>query len=468
MADDTPPLPAGYTLSESTPPLPPGYKLEGDSTPKPDSFLGGMGRRAIDAVKGLAALNPAPVTSQETIAQHPMQAAMDAVPGLSTVAKFVQGQYQGSKEALHQAVDQLHEAWTSKGDVATKALQYARAGTTGLSALDPFATGSVTNVNKLSDQGRMGEAAGQGTADALMLGAPKIAQGAGAVVSKVAPQIAEKMYASALKPSTTIPAAQRSTILQTGLNNSIPISEAGAAKLSGLIDDLNNQIKGKIQDGANKGATIDPRAVAARADQVKGKFTNQVNPDSDLAAIDASKQEFLNNQHVPPAGAAGPVPGIPVDVAQAMKQGTYQQLKARAYGQLGSGTIEAQKALARGIKEELQTQFPEIGGLNAQEAKFMGLDSVLEKAINRIGNHNLVGIGTPIVGGAAGAAAGGPAAIASMVLKATLDDPIVKSRLAIILNKAGRGKIPMSDAMGRVANFSAALGQGQANSQPQQ
>ena len=39
--------------------------------------------------------------------------------------------------------------------------------------------------------------------------------------------------------------------------------------------------------------------------------------------------------------------------AQAMKQGTYRALGDKAYGELKGASIEAQKAQARGLKEEL-------------------------------------------------------------------------------------------------------------------
>lgn len=144
---------------------------ETKAAPLPDSKLGGAGRRLWDTAKGIGSALMPEMTSQDTLANHPMQAAVDAVPGLRTLSNFIQGQYQGSKGALHQAVDQLHTAMNSPGvDKTTHALQFARPVVTGLSALNPFATGSVNNVNNLADQGRVNEATGQGLADAATLG----------------------------------------------------------------------------------------------------------------------------------------------------------------------------------------------------------------------------------------------------------------------------------------------------------
>ena len=51
---------------------------------------------------------------------------------------------------------------------------------------------------------------------------------------------------------------------------------------------------------------------------------------------------------------------IPLDAAQALK-GNSRKLLSDKYGELGTAMIEGQKALERGIKEEMQIQFPEIG-----------------------------------------------------------------------------------------------------------
>ncbi len=196
------------------------------------------------------------------------------------------------------------------------------------------------------------------------------------------------------------------------------------------------------------GKTIDPHTVVQRLDELKAKFANQVNPDADLAAIEAAKQEFLKNN--PSA--------IPVAKAQAMKQGTYKQLGSRSYGELKSAQIEAQKALARGIKEELATQFPELKGLNARESQFLNLEPLLEKAVQRINNHQLIGIGTPAVGTTAAVLTGSKSAGAlAGVLKMVVDNPAVKSRLAIALSRAG---LNLPTAVARLAAYSSALAQG--------
>lgn len=307
-------------------------------------------------------------------------------------------------------------------------------------------------------------------------------------VADIAPQVAGRAlllgktpaeaYESALKPSTTLSPAERSAMIQTGLKEQVPVSKAGVQKIGDLINDLNQDIKDQISADPNR--PIDPNKVATRADIAKAKFANQVNAQPDLDAIAASRQQFLREQGAKPGKpaippqptglldaqgnpimtggtpATPPTPAPPMKAtdAQTMKQGTYSVLRGK-YGEQGSASTEAQKALARGLKEEIANQFPEIDKLNSTESRLLDLQPVLERAVNRISNHQLIGIGTPVAGAAADAIAGPGVGKVAMVMKAVLDNPNVKSRLAISLSKGA--KIPYAQATARVAAYSSAL-----------
>ena len=267
----------------------------------------------------------------------------------------------------------------------------------------------------------------------------------------------EGAYEAALKPSTVLSQPERAEIVQTALQNSIPISKGGLENLTDLIDDYNEKIKGTIAADPNR--PIDPNAAASNVDQAKARFANQVNAQGDLSAIENSRQQFLREQGAPTdlqGNVSGPAPMMGAAQAQAMKQGTYRVLAGK-YGEQGSAAVEAQKAIARGLKDEIATQFPEIGKMNAAESKLLDLQPVLERAVNRISNHQKVGIGTPVVGAAmTGVTHSGLLGGASMVLKGVLDNPTVASRLAIAVSKGGG--IPYSQALARVQAYSTALG----------
>ena len=290
----------------------------------------------------------------------------------------------------------------------------------------------------------------------------------------------EAAYLNKLKASTTFTPAEKTALAQTGLENSVPISPGGVQKIGSLIDDLNQKIKGTIAQDPTR--PIDPNAVAQRLGQTSNRFANQVVAQPDLNAIDATRQQFLAERGATP-GSPGtpprptgvlnaqgqpimtggtpptpPTPAPPMNAidAQAMKQGTYQVLKGK-YGEQGSATVEAQKGLARGLKEEIATQFPEINQLNASESKLLDLQPVLERAVSRISNHESTGLGTPAIGMAADAmGASGPVAGAAMVIRSVLSDAAVRSRLAIAVSKMN--KIPVSAALSKIDSYSTALG----------
>lgn len=304
-----------------------------------------------------------------------------------------------------------------------------------------------------------------------VVGGALAGESAPAVAAKIAPPLANlagraallgrtpaEGYASALKPSTILPEAQRANIIQTGLQNEIPVSKAGVEKIGDLIDDLNDKIKDTIASDPNR--PIDPNAVATRADIARARFANQVNASPDLQAIEGVKNQFLAEQGQTPTQAAPPMGAAD---AQAMKQGTYRVLAGK-YGEQGSAAVEAQKALARGLKEEIATQFPEIGNLNANESKLLDLQPILERAVNRISNHQAIGIGTPIAGTAVKALTGNTGAgVVATVLKSVLDNPMVKSRLAIAVSKGSN--VPILQAMDRVQAYSSTLGASAASTQ---
>ena len=274
----------------------------------------------------------------------------------------------------------------------------------------------------------------------------------------------EAAYESALKPSTNLSQTDRAAIVQTGLQNAIPVSRAGVEKIGDLIDDLNAKIERTIADDPNR--PIDPNAVATRTAATRQKFAQQVNAMPDLNAIEASRQQFLQEQGAPvnaQGQVTGPAPPIGAADAQAMKQGTYRVLAGK-YREQGSATVEAQKALARGLKEEIATQFPEVSNLNSAESKLLDLQPVLERAVNRISNHQLIGIGTPVAGAAAQAVTGSTTiGKVAMVAKAVLDNPNVKSRLAIAVSKGGG--IPYAQALARVQSYATSLGSASSASQ---
>lgn len=251
---------------------------------------------------------------------------------------------------------------------------------------------------------------------------------------------ASHLYQSALKPSKANSLEDINQMVQTGLNEGInPGNVQSLAKVRGLLSDVRNTIQQGIDARAKQGATIDPNAVATRVDDMRGRFQT-VDPSRDLAAIDATKQRFLdqftpaakpapqpsgllgpNGKPLPtPAPAAAPTPQpIPLDQAQAMKMNTNAILSPKM-GELSTAATEAQKALVRGLKEEIEGVFPEIASLNARQSALMGLEPAVEGALKRIGSKDLIPIGDSV----------------RATLAKVMDNPSVKAKIAIGLQNA--------------------------------
>lgn len=387
------------------------------------------------------------------------EGAKSVVKGTADVAKdLVQNPnwVQGQDSTLNKFVIQPSDAEFQKVQPALKEGRYSEAAGHALAAAVPMVGPAAAQIGEQAGSGDVGGALAKGAAQAVTPMA--ISKGAGLLARQTVPAaraLSEKMYQSALKPSTTYSPAEVKSMVQTGLKNEIPVSEAGAAKLGDLIDDLNAKIKATVQ--SRPGAVVDARAIASRLADTAKRFSTQVNPTADLKAISESGNEFLSTQ-----------PGqIPAADAQALKQGTYTQLKGKAYGEMQTATKEAQKALARGIKEELNTQFPELKDLNAQDSKLYGLDEALERAVNRISNRNMVSLGGKVVAGTlAGAATGhlmGGAGV-GLVLHEVITNPALQTKLAIAMSKASKGAVTLPSARARIASYSAGLAAANASS----
>src|SRR4030095_15692512 len=114
------------------------------------------------------------------------------------------------------------------------------------------------------------------------------------VISRANP---ETLYQGALKPRPgTYSREDVQSMIRTGLEERIPVSERGADKLWGVIDYLNKTVQGYIEEAAARGITVHPEDVARYVDQIEPRFLKQVNPEADLQTLAAAKAEWLR-QH---------------------------------------------------------------------------------------------------------------------------------------------------------------------------
>lgn len=303
----------------------------------------------------------------------------------------------------------------------------------GRAVLDGTSAGAVAGAQTGGDPKAMRNAALAGGATSAVGNAVSQA------VSKAAPSAASGWYESALKPPPSLGDAKRAAAVGTGLREGIVLNKNAVAEAHQRISDINDQITQEIANRSQAGATVDPAAVAQYTDRAATAFdaNHQANPEADTAAVQDVKDEFLRTHPDP----------IPLAQAQTMKQGTYRKLK---YGELTGAQSEAQKDLARGLKDGIVQMFPEIAPQNAQESSLLQLEPLLERFVAREGNKQLIGLGTPMV-------LAGTHSIPLTLIKAALDNPAIKSRIALMIARhaapAAQGAAQVAPALaGAAAN----------------
>jgi hypothetical protein len=164
------------------------------------------------------------------------------------------------------------------------------------------------------------------------------------------------------------------TLLKEGVNP----TKGGMDKLRGMVDDLGDEVKAAI---GGSSATVKKSMVGKTLQETYDDFSKQVNPDADIAAIRKAWLEFRNHPMLKGKSE------IPVQLAQEMKQGTYKQLDKK-YGQLSSAEVEAQKALARGLKDGIADAVPGVAGKNERMSELINALEVGERrALMQLNNN---------------------------------------------------------------------------------
>lgn len=252
-------------------------------------------------------------------------------------------------------------------------------------------------------------------------------EGLGSLFKK-SPQMARGLYESALKiPPRSINKEARDAIVKTGIEGKYLPSEKGLEKLGNNIDFLNREIKDVISQGTKAGKEVDMNAVVKRIDSLKDFYKDYPRAKKYIDELDKIQQEVIAQN-----------PGkIPLDVAQRMKQRIYQ-INRKHYGEMKGVDVEADKAIARGLKEELVGQYPELKDLNAKDSALISLEEVLTKSVNRIRNYDIIKMGDSIMSATGAVIGGAPGAALTATGKHILEMPTVKARLAFVLSKANK------------------------------
>ncbi len=170
--------------------------------------------------------------------------------------------------------------------------------------------------------------------------------------------------------------------MRTMLVEGVKPTRSGMEKASEIANNMGRVVKSEI---AKSPATVNVVRAAAPLAEVNKSALNQVNPNADLAAVRAAWDEFIKHPLV--RGKTD----IPVQTAQALKSGTYRSL-AEKYGEVGSASEEAQKAIARGLRQEVAKAVPSVVEPLKREAALREVMDVAGRRSMLAQNNNLLGL----------------------------------------------------------------------------
>lgn len=314
----------------------------------------------------LRKLREAPAVQETPEEPSRFKAAMDTVQGLGDVAtKF---------SPIHQLASKASEASGNIADWIEKGAYGAGGAVTDIS-MEAGATPEVASI------------LGYGTNVATQA-IPSILSGYAtkAASSQLLKGAGRKLMQSALKPSSAFSTKEVAEGVETMLKEGLNVTPGGVRKLLGRVTELSSQVDDMIAAAQKSGAKVSKLEALKRVKDTLRNFKMQVDPKSDTEAIRRVARNFLNNPAIKNADE------IPVQLAQDLKKGTYRALGTKPYGEMSGAQSEAQKALARGLKEEIERVVPGVAAPNQRQQALLNALEMAESRAKMAGNTNIGGL----------------------------------------------------------------------------
>lgn len=246
------------------------------------------------------------------------------------------------------------------------------------------------------------------------------------------------MYKSAAKMSTTLDEAERTRLAQIALDNEIVPTLKGLAKIDEKIGKIDAKIAEMISAAAETGKKMKLDELFKDLNGLIEERRLSTTGLQDEKTISRIKQSIKNaNEKI---GRDKLTP----EEAQKFKQTVYKDLSGYYESMKNSSaSIQAQKLTARAAKEFLEDIIPDIKMLNKQDGDLLALREAIKRPVSRISNRDVFGqlgmvskTGTgALIGHAIGGADSVALATSAGLILGVLDDPLVKTKLAIVLNK---------------------------------
>lgn len=209
-----------------------------------------------------------------------------------------------------------------------------------------------------------------------------------APIRSLAAPVSRWLMQSAVKPQVAhLESGEAPRAITTMLEENLGPTQAGMTKGAKLARALDAKVEAQIAPSTE---TVNVRDVAKRLRDLLSKKVEQVNPQSDIAAINQSYGEFLNHPSIqaPQTGTED----ISVQLAHRLKKGTYRSLGEKAYGEEKTISTEAQKQLARGLREEVAAAVPGVQPLLQREGNLMNVEKVAGRRAAMEANKNPMGL----------------------------------------------------------------------------
>lgn len=305
-----------------------------------------------------------------------------------------------------------------------------------LSDISMFVTGGASGAAKVASLSKVGAKAAPalekvakvGTAiDPLNLAANTAMYGASkAIPTSVAPM----MYESAAKFSTTLSPAERTRITETALKNQIPLDYSGLGKVQSKLTDLGDKMDNLITNATDQNIKIPATKVLESLKDVKkqsGGF--KIEAAQDIKEINDIEKQFKTYLK------QNKITSVTPQQLQEFKADAYKRIDfGRAPEKPSLAKEQAYRSMAESARTSLEGFMPELRDINAQYGALKELQPNLQRAVGRIENRDLLGLGATAKTGAGGALGGIPGALVGFG-QSLLDSPKVKGKAALELYK---------------------------------
>lgn len=225
----------------------------------------------------------------------------------------------------------------------------------------------------------------------------------GAGIAKGATAGAKAVYRGYLKPSLAAnKLAKANTVVQTAIDEALPITRSGVGKGQRVISDLRAEVDDILQQSPG---TIDLHRIA---DRVRGfarrrYFKPGVDTSDYRMAIGVADSLDAHPALGLPAGARPTRVDVPLSAANEAKRGLYTSIKEAGFGTPQGAKKTTEKYAAHQLKGALEQAAPAIAPLNARESKLIDAAKAIARAVEREANqYPIYGMKTMVAGGAAG------------------------------------------------------------------